>query len=77
MVETTSNGVNGASSIKLQHQDLVNVVVSDEGRKTGHLIDENLALAVLGFIRDGIAVLENAVDPHHCNKINKSTSSLS
>ncbi|KAK4049900.1 hypothetical protein OIO90_005289 [Microbotryomycetes sp. JL221] len=62
--------VNGTTT-KLQHQDLVTVVLSDEERRTGNLTAENMALAVLGFVRDGIAVLENAVDPEHCDKINE------
>lgn len=68
MVEMVTNGT---SSNELQHQQLVTVLLSDEERRTGHLTAENMAMAVLGFIRDGIAVLENAVDPDHCDKINK------
>lgn len=55
----------------LKHQDLVVVKLSDEERRTGQLTAENMGLAVLGFIRDGIAILENAVDPQHCDAINK------
>lgn len=56
---------------KLQFQEVVKVVLSDKERLTGKLTDENMAMAVLGFIRDGIAVLENAVDPAHCEAIEK------
>lgn len=68
MVETVTDGTHKQ---ELKFQELVTVVLSDEERRTGHLTNENMALAVLGFIRDGIAVLENAVDPEHCDKINK------
>lgn len=55
----------------LKYQDLVTIVLSDEERATGKLTAENMAAAVLGFIRDGIAVLENAVEPEHCDALNK------
>ncbi|KAK4050236.1 hypothetical protein OIV83_003557 [Microbotryomycetes sp. JL201] len=66
-------GTNGETKPagKLRFQEVVTVKLSDEERATGQLTAENMGMAVLGFIRDGIAVLENAIEPEHCDAINE------
>lgn len=53
------------------HQDIVVVSLSNKERRSGSLTDENLGLAVSALHRDGIVVLENAVDTEHCDTLNK------
>lgn len=55
---------------QFQHQDIVTVSVSDQERALGSLSDENLGLAISALHRDGIVVLENAVDTSHCDTLN-------
>lgn len=55
----------------LQHQDIVVVRLSEKERLHGSLTHENMGLAVSAMHRDGIVVLENAVDTNHCDELNR------
>ena len=53
------------------YQEPTIVRLTDEERLTGKLSDENIALGVLGFNRDGLVILENAVDTELCDKLDE------
>lgn len=53
-----------------QHQDIVVVKLSEAERTNGSLSNNNMGIAVSAMHRDGIVVLENAVDIEHCDKLN-------
>lgn len=55
----------------MKYQEPVYVKLSDEERISGKMTKENIAQAVIGFQRDGVVILENAVDPAHCDALNK------
>lgn len=61
----------GAAKLELQFQNPVIVRLSEEERISGCMTEENVAMAVLGFHRDGVVILENAVDQQHCNTLNE------
>lgn len=44
--------------------------LSDEERTTGVLSEEHVGEAVSAVHRDGLVVLENAVDTAHCDELN-------
>ncbi|KAH8888056.1 hypothetical protein GQ53DRAFT_604116, partial [Thozetella sp. PMI_491] len=46
------------------------VRLSDEERKSGIISEENIGIAVSAMHRDGLVVLENAVDANHVDKLN-------
>lgn len=46
------------------------VRLSDEERATGLITDEHVGEAVSAVHRDGLVVIENAVDPAHCDELN-------
>lgn len=54
----------------LSYQSIVSIPLSDDERKSGTITDEHLAAAISAVQRDGIAVLENAVDLEHVDKLN-------
>ncbi|KAK3671235.1 hypothetical protein LTR78_008870 [Recurvomyces mirabilis] len=56
-------------TVQLQFQDPVVVKLSDEERKSGRMNEENVAAAVIAFHRDGFVLLENVVDPAHCDTL--------
>ncbi|KAK5189614.1 hypothetical protein LTR99_006147 [Exophiala xenobiotica] len=53
-----------------QHQNVVVVHLSDEERTSGNLEPSNIGKAVAAMHRDGIVVLENAVDVEHVDTLN-------
>jgi hypothetical protein len=55
----------------LSYQDIAIVPLSDEERETGHLKVETMGIAVSAMHRDGIVVLENAVDIAHADDLNR------
>ncbi|KAK5309050.1 hypothetical protein LTR93_012275 [Exophiala xenobiotica] len=57
-------------SLGYQFQDVVVVKLSDEERKTQTLSLEHVGLAVSAVHRDGLVVLENAVDIEHMDSLN-------
>lgn len=46
------------------------VRLSDGERASGLVIDEHVGEAISAVHRDGLVVLENAVDPAHCDELN-------
>lgn len=60
-----------SSKVDYQCQSVVVVPLSDEERTTGRLTAENVGMAVAALHRDGLVVLENAVDTEHMDTINK------
>lgn len=54
----------------LLHQDIVIVRLSEKERTTGSMTAENLGITVTAMHRDGVVVLENAVDTEHCDSLN-------
>lgn len=59
----------GSMGEPLQFQEPTIVRVSDDERTSGHMAVEHIAEAVIAFHRDGFVVLENVVDPEHCEKL--------
>ena len=59
------------ASDNLCFQDVVKVRLSDTERTKGTLTAENLAFAVSAMHRDGVCVLENAVDLNHVSTLNR------
>jgi len=55
----------------MKYQNPTYVKLTDEERISGKMSRENMAQAVIGFQRDGVVILENAVDPAHCDALNK------
>lgn len=54
----------------LQFQTPRTVRLAEEERTTGIITDEHVAEAVSAVHRDGLVVLENAVDKAHCDELN-------
>lgn len=54
----------------LRFQETHVVRLSDEERTTGIMTEEHVGEAVSAVHRDGLVVLENAVDPAHCDELN-------
>lgn len=52
-------------------QDPTVVKISDDERLSGRMTEENVAIAVIAFHRDGFVVLENIVNHSHCEKLNE------
>lgn len=52
-----------------QFQDPTIVKLSDDERASGQMTVEHIAEAVIALHRDGFVVLENVVDPEHCDKL--------
>lgn len=59
------------SNEPLQFQDPVTVKVTDDERVSGRMTEEHVAEAVIALHRDGFVVLENVVDPEHCETLDK------
>ena len=55
---------------RLRFQEPHFVRLSDEERTTGVLTEEHIGEAVSAVHRDGLVVLENAVDTAHCDELN-------
>ena len=55
---------------RLRFQEPHVVRLSDEERTTGILTEEHIGEAVSAVHRDGLVVLENAVDTAHCDELN-------
>lgn len=60
-----------SAKIPLEHQDVVVVPLSDEERISGNLTPPNIGKAIAAMHRDGIVVLENAVDVEHVDTLNR------
>ena len=62
------NGItNGAHA--LHNQEVHTVRFSEEDRVSGQLSPEQLAEAITYLHRDGIIILENAIDPSHLDDL--------
>jgi hypothetical protein len=59
-----------AAKAPYKFQDPSIVQLSDEERISGHITEENLAIAITALHRDGLVVLENAVDVEHVDQLN-------
>ncbi|OCL04122.1 phytanoyl-CoA dioxygenase family protein [Glonium stellatum] len=59
-----------AAKMPLSFQELVIVPLSDQERDSQTISPENVGKAVSAMHRDGIVVLENAVNPDHIDKLN-------
>ena len=53
-----------------QHQEVVTVRLSDDERTSGKILEEHVGVAVSAMHRDGLVVLENAVDISHIDELN-------
>ena len=60
-----------AAKLPKEFQSVVKVLLSDGERKNGTVSEENMGRAVSAMHRDGICVLENAVDLEHVDKLNR------
>lgn len=60
---------------ELEFQSPVILRLADTERRSGIISDENVAAAVSALHRDGVVVLENAVDLEHVDKLNNILSS--
>ncbi|KAL1891836.1 hypothetical protein Sste5346_007380 [Sporothrix stenoceras] len=58
------------SKIQYKFQEPVVLRLSDEERSTGIISEEHVASAITAMHRDGLVVLENAVDLEHVDKLN-------
>ena len=56
--------------MSLTFQDLVKIQLSDQERDSQTITLENVGKAISAMHRDGIVVLENAVNPDHIDKLN-------
>ena len=45
------------------------VQISNDERESGRMAEEHVAEAVIALHRDGFVVLENVVDPEHCEEL--------
>lgn len=59
-----------SASAPVDFQEPTVVQLTDEERTTGELSLENLGIAISAMHRDGLVVLENAVDTAHMDTIN-------
>ena len=59
-----------SAKMQFESQDVVVVRLSDEERRVGKMSLGNVGKAVAAMHRDGIVVLENAVDTDHVDKLN-------
>jgi hypothetical protein len=59
----------GSMGEPLQFQEPTIVKLSDDERTSGCMDVEHIAEAVIAFHRDGFVVLENVIDPEHCEKL--------
>lgn len=59
-----------SASAPFDFQEPTVVLLSDEERTTGQLSIDNIGIAVSALHRDGLVVLENAVDTKHMDAIN-------
>jgi hypothetical protein len=59
-----------SQKMEYQFQTPSVVVLSDEERLSGHMTMENVGHAVAALHRDGLVVLENAVEPTHMDNLN-------
>jgi hypothetical protein len=59
-----------AATLPLDFQSIVIVKLSDDERISEQLTLENMGIAISAFHRDGVVVLENAVDLEHVDKLN-------
>jgi len=64
-----------AARAALQFQEPHVVRLSDKERTSGIITEEHIAEAISALHRDGLVVLENAVDVEHCDKLNEILSS--
>jgi uncharacterized protein (DUF2267 family) len=60
-----------SSKPQYQSQSVVIVRLSNEERLSGKVTAEHVGKAVAALHRDGVVVLENAVDPAHMDTINE------
>ena len=51
----------------MQFQEPTTVHITDDERQSGRITVEHVAEAVIALHRDGFVVLENVVDPEHCD----------
>ena len=59
-----------SARLQFESQEVVVVHLSDEERTAGKMSLGNVGKAVAAMHRDGIVVLENAVDTEHVDKLN-------
>jgi hypothetical protein len=59
-----------AARMSLTFQDLVIIQLSNQERDSQTITLENVGKAISAMHRDGIVVLENAVNPDHIDKLN-------
>jgi len=62
-----SNGV--ANGGKLYNQEVHAIKIPNEMRESGNVTDEVVAEAITYLHRDGILILENAIDPSHLDDL--------
>lgn len=60
-----------AACIDYQFQEPACIRLTDDERDSGVISDETVAFAVSAMHRDGLVVLENAVDVDHIDEINR------
>lgn len=61
---------NGTNETHLYNQEVHHVQLSDKDRATGVATPEIIAEAVTYLHRDGVVVLDNAIDPSHLDALN-------
>lgn len=66
----TRDDVNGTDGIHLYNQEVHHVRISDADRSKGIATPETIAEAVTYLHRDGIIVLDNAIEPSHLDALN-------
>ena len=59
-----------SAKMSYEHQKVVSVPLTDEERISGNVSREHMGIAVSAMHRDGIVLLENAVDVAHIDKLN-------
>lgn len=64
------NGTNGINGTHIYNQEIHHVQLTDKDRTSGHATPEIIAEAVTYLHRDGIIVLDNAIDPAHLDALN-------
>jgi hypothetical protein len=62
---------NKSHGTQLHNQTVYTITISDEMRDSGNITDEIIAEAVTYLHKDGILVLENAIDPAHLDALDE------
>lgn len=61
---------NGTKGVHLRNQEIHHVQLSNNDRASSHATPETIAEAVTYLHRDGIVVLDDAIDPAHLDALN-------